>query len=72
MVNDTDSAKPRGYAFIEYQHEKNMHGEYAMGNSITFSLDFYKMVEVYLDFFLLWVCEFFFFLMSHQTSSNHF
>lgn len=51
MVNDTDSAKPRGYAFIEYQHEKNMHGEYAMGNSIAFSLDFYKMVEIYSDFY---------------------
>lgn len=61
MVNDSDSAKPRGYAFIEYQHEKNMHGEYAMGNSIKFSLDFYKMVE---SFFFVTI---FFFLMSHPV-----
>lgn len=28
MINDTDSAKPRGYAFIEYEHERDMHSKY--------------------------------------------
>lgn len=27
MVNDVDSGKPKGYAFIEYEHERDMHGK---------------------------------------------
>lgn len=25
VVNNPDTAKPRGYAFIEYEHERDMH-----------------------------------------------
>ena len=25
MVHDANSGKPRGYAFIEYEHERDMH-----------------------------------------------
>jgi len=28
MVNDANSGKPRGYAFIEYEHERDMHSAY--------------------------------------------
>jgi len=28
MVNDVDLGKPRGYAFIEYEHERDMHSAY--------------------------------------------
>ena len=28
MVHNTKNAKPRGYAFIEYEHEKDMHCKY--------------------------------------------
>ena len=28
MVNDANSGKPRGYAFIEYEHERDMHCKY--------------------------------------------
>lgn len=28
MVNDVDSAKPRGYAFIEFEQERDMHCKY--------------------------------------------
>lgn len=27
MVQDVDTAKPKGYAFIEYEHERDMHGK---------------------------------------------
>jgi RNA recognition motif. (a.k.a. RRM, RBD, or RNP domain) len=27
MVNDGDTGKPKGYAFIEYEHERDMHGK---------------------------------------------
>lgn len=29
MVHNKENAKPRGYAFIEYEHERDMHCEYA-------------------------------------------
>lgn len=28
MVHDVDTNKPRGYAFIEYEHERDMHCKY--------------------------------------------
>ncbi|XP_040176074.1 U1 small nuclear ribonucleoprotein 70 kDa [Anopheles arabiensis] len=28
MINDKDTGKPRGYAFIEYEHERDMHAAY--------------------------------------------
>ena len=28
MVTDTKTAKPRGYAFIEYEHERDMRCKY--------------------------------------------
>merc|ERR1712098_53182 len=28
MVHNTKNAKPRGYAFVEYEHEKDMHSAY--------------------------------------------
>lgn len=28
MVNDANNGKPRGYAFIEYEHERDMHSAY--------------------------------------------
>ena len=28
MVHDQKTGKPRGYAFIEYEHEKDMHSKY--------------------------------------------
>jgi RNA recognition motif. (a.k.a. RRM, RBD, or RNP domain) len=28
MVHDSNEAKPRGYAFIEYEHERDMHCKY--------------------------------------------
>lgn len=28
MIQDQDSGKPRGYAFIEYEHERDMHSAY--------------------------------------------
>lgn len=28
MITDTDSGKPRGYCFIEFEHEKDMHCKY--------------------------------------------
>jgi hypothetical protein len=27
MINDVDTGKPKGYAFIEYEHERDMHGK---------------------------------------------
>ena len=30
MVMSTKDTKPRGYAFIEYEHEKDMHCKYLM------------------------------------------
>ena len=30
MVHDTQTGKPRGYCFIEYEHERDMHCEYAI------------------------------------------
>jgi hypothetical protein len=30
LVNDVDSGKPRGYAFIEYEHERDMHCKYRL------------------------------------------
>lgn len=27
MVSDSSGGKPRGYAFLEYEHERDMHGE---------------------------------------------
>lgn len=27
MINDSDTGKPKGYAFIEYEHERDMHGK---------------------------------------------
>lgn len=27
MIHDNVNMKPRGYAFIEYEHERDMHGE---------------------------------------------
>jgi RNA recognition motif-containing protein len=27
MVIDKSSSKPKGYAFIEYEHERDMHGK---------------------------------------------
>jgi RNA recognition motif-containing protein len=29
MVNDINTGKPRGYAFIEYESEADMHGKLA-------------------------------------------
>lgn len=34
MVQDSEG-KPRGYAFIEYEHERDMHGEFQMGRTCT-------------------------------------
>lgn len=28
IIHDKESVKPRGYAFIEYEHERDMHCEY--------------------------------------------
>lgn len=28
LVHNTVNGKPRGYAFIEYEHERDMHGTY--------------------------------------------
>lgn len=28
VINNSDIAKPRGYAFIEYEHERDMHCKY--------------------------------------------
>ena len=28
MVVNRQSAKPRGYAFVEFDHERDMHGEF--------------------------------------------
>jgi len=28
MTSDIETGKPRGYAFIEYEHERDMHCEY--------------------------------------------
>lgn len=28
MIHDRVTGKPRGYAFIEYEHERDMHGKY--------------------------------------------
>jgi len=30
MVHCTKNGKPRGYAFIEYEHEKDMHCKYSV------------------------------------------
>lgn len=27
MIHDRVTGKPRGYAFIEYEHERDMHGK---------------------------------------------
>jgi hypothetical protein len=27
MIHDTNTGKPRGYAFIEYEEESDMHGK---------------------------------------------
>ena len=36
MVMSTKDSKPRGYAFIEYEHEKDMHCEYTQLLKPTF------------------------------------
>lgn len=28
LTHNTEDGKPRGYAFIEYEHERDMHGKY--------------------------------------------
>ena len=28
IVHNVNSNKPRGYAFVEYEHERDMHGMY--------------------------------------------
>ena len=28
VIHDRNSGKPRGYAFIEYEHERDMHCKY--------------------------------------------
>lgn len=28
VIHNTKNGKPRGYAFIEYEHERDMHCEY--------------------------------------------
>lgn len=33
MVHDKETGKPRGYCFIEYEHERDMHCKYLAGNS---------------------------------------
>lgn len=35
MVTDVKTGKPRGYAFIEYEREKDMHGTNSTNNSLT-------------------------------------
>ena len=32
LISDKNSAKPRGYAFIEYEHERDMHCKYPTTN----------------------------------------
>ena len=34
MVMSTKDTKPRGYAFIEYEHEKDMHCKYQCGTTV--------------------------------------
>ncbi|XP_012940085.1 U1 small nuclear ribonucleoprotein 70 kDa, partial [Aplysia californica] len=37
MINDRNSGKPRGYAFIEYEHERDMHSEYTALPALSLS-----------------------------------
>lgn len=38
MVYNKRSGKPRGYAFIEYEHERDMHCKYSVFLGITLYL----------------------------------
>ena len=50
MVMSTKDTKPRGYAFIEYEHEKDMHCKYLMWK--TDFGGFYFVVMVCFNVFL--------------------
>lgn len=36
MIHNTVNGKPRGYAFVEYEHERDMHCEYSGSDIIIF------------------------------------
>lgn len=40
MVHNTENGKPRGYAFIEYEHERDMHCEYKLINKTKKKIKF--------------------------------
>ena len=38
MVNNTTTEKPRGYAFVEFEHERDMHCKYKVQYDINYSI----------------------------------
>ena len=43
MVHDKDTGKPKGYCFIEFEHERDMHCKYIMKSSIQRTLLRYSL-----------------------------
>lgn len=39
MVHKTEDGKPRGYAFIEYEHERDMHCKYIAAGILILLID---------------------------------
>lgn len=45
VIQNAETGKPRGYAFIEYEHERDMHCEYKFCN-VTFSGPIFSLRSV--------------------------
>ena len=46
MVMSTKDTKPRGYAFIEYEHEKDMHCKYPDLIRAVLYMVYYQILKV--------------------------
>ena len=42
MVTNTKDGKPRGYAFVEYEHEKDMHCKYPVSRHTATGLQSFQ------------------------------
>jgi len=40
MVINRNSAKPRGYAFVEFDHERDMHGKWCTVLQLLYSVTY--------------------------------
>ena len=75
MVHDQKTGKPRGYAFIEYEHEKDMHSKYkpiknfdseVQLTALLVPFHFFKMTKQKCD----WLLSFLFTQKTHVKFKN--